>query len=116
MARKTRRGRGRPPGKRLGRVAVRVGAVAAFYVVATAVAHWQGYRFGGNTPVRCRAGHVFTTIWIPGVSVKSVRLGWFRFQRCPVGAHWTLVQPVREDDLTDPERVTAAHHHDTRLP
>jgi hypothetical protein len=26
--------------------------------------------------VRCRRGHLFTAIWIPGISFKAVRLGW----------------------------------------
>ena len=75
-----------------------------------------GYKVGGNTVVRCRDGHLFTTIWIPGVSVKSVRLGWLRFQRCPVGNHWTVVTPVRDMDLTDEERQFAEQHQDVRLP
>jgi hypothetical protein len=41
----------------------------------------------------------------PGASLKSVRLGWWRFQRFPVGRHWTLVTPVRDSDLTADERV-----------
>jgi len=36
-------------------------------------------------PVRCSAGHLFTTIWIPLASLKSVRLGDRRYQRCPAG-------------------------------
>lgn len=66
--------------------------------------------------VRCRQGHLFTTIWIPGASLKSVRLGWYRFQRCPVGGHWSLVRPVREADLDDDERRSAAEHRDLRIP
>lgn len=38
--------------------------------------------------VRCSAGHVFTTIWMPLGSLKAVRLGWKRWQYCPVGRHW----------------------------
>jgi hypothetical protein len=38
----------------------------------------RGYRIGGNLVVRCRKGHLFTTIWIPGASVKAVRFGWWR--------------------------------------
>jgi hypothetical protein len=38
----------------------------------------------GPTIVRCTRGHLFTTIWIPGVSLKSIRIGFVRFQRCPV--------------------------------
>ncbi|HXX90301.1 MAG TPA: hypothetical protein VEI83_08775 [Acidimicrobiales bacterium] len=85
-------------------------------VVGTVVARRLGYKVGGNTVVRCRDGHLFTTIWIPGVSVKSVRLGWYRLQRCPVGGHWTLVSPVREADLSAEERLFAEEHRDVRLP
>jgi hypothetical protein len=90
-------------------------AVGVFYVVATIVARLRGYRFGRNLVVRCRDGHLFTTIWIPGVSLKSIRLGWWRLQRCPVGNHWSIVTPVREADLTDGERRAAAAAHDARI-
>lgn len=73
-------------------------------------------RLGGNVVVRCREGHLFTTIWIPGASVKSLRLGWWRLQRCPVGHHWSIVTPLRESELTEEERSEAAAHHDVRLP
>jgi hypothetical protein len=76
----------------------------------------RGYGFGGNTFVRCRQGHLFTTIWVPGVSVKSVRLGWWRIQRCPVGPHWSVVTPVRETDLSDDERRLASEVQDVRIP
>ncbi|MGA2836194.1 MAG: hypothetical protein ABSF84_06315 [Acidimicrobiales bacterium] len=85
-------------------------------VVATVVLRRRGYGIGGDTLVRCRSGHLFTTIWIPGVSVTSLRLGWWRFQYCPVGRHWTLVVPVRGADLTDEERRAAAATHDLRIP
>jgi hypothetical protein len=91
-------------------------AVVVAYVVGTIVARALGYRLGRNTIVRCRAGHVFTTIWIPGVSVKALRLGWWRLQRCPVGNHWTLVSPVRETDLTEDARRLAAARHDVPIP
>jgi hypothetical protein len=91
-------------------------AVIVAYVVGTIVARMLGYRVGRNTIVRCRAGHVFTTIWIPGVSVKALRLGWWRLQRCPVGNHWTLISPVRESDLTEDERRAAEARHDVRVP
>ena len=70
----------------------------------------------GTVIVRCRAGHLFTTIWIPGASLKSLRLGWWRFQRCPVGWHWTLVTPVRESDLGEDERAAARQIRDARVP
>lgn len=73
-------------------------------------------RLGGRVAVRCRRGHLFTTIWIPGASVKSLRLGWWRFQRCPVGPHWSVVKPVRESSLSEAEQREAAERRDVRLP
>jgi len=88
----------------------------ALDLLATVAARRRGYGVGGNVVVRCRRGHLFTTIWIPGASLKSVRLGWYRFQRCPVGGHWSLVKPVRESDLTEDERRGAAERRDLRIP
>ena len=85
-------------------------------VVGTAVARLLGYHVGGNTVVRCRRGHLFTTLWIPGASLKSVRLGWWRIQRCPVGHHWSLIVPVREASLTARDRRRAHRVHDARIP
>lgn len=82
----------------------------------TLLARRRGYRLGLHTVVRCRSGHVFTTIWIPGGSLKAIRLGTARLQRCPVGEHWTLVRPIREADLTDDDRREAEQHHDMRIP
>ena len=82
----------------------------------TLIARRLGYNLGTNTIVRCRQGHVFTTIWIPGASVKALRLLGRRFQRCPVGGHWSLVTPVRESDLTEDEVREAREHKDIRLP
>ena len=76
----------------------------------------RGYPIGGNLVVRCRKGHLFTTLWIPGVSVKSIRLGWWRIQRCPVGSHWSLVTPVKPTELTEEEERSARERHDARLP
>lgn len=80
------------------------------------VGHRRGHLGGANTVVRCRAGHLFTTLWIPGASLKAVRLGWWRFQRCPVGKHWALVTPVNPSDLTEEERQLATQARDIRLP
>jgi hypothetical protein len=88
------------------------GAVA----LEAAAMRLRGYRMGGNLVVRCRKGHLFTTLWIPGVSFKAVRLGWWRFQRCPVGGHWSLVTPVKQSELTEDERRTAGEQKDVRLP
>jgi len=93
-------------------VAVAVLVLAA----ATMIANRRGYRFGANTLVRCKSGHLFTTIWIPGISLKSVRLGWFRWQRCPLCEHWSFVKPVRAVDLSDEELRAAGEVHDVRIP
>src|SRR5262249_28448593 len=91
-------------------------AIVASYVAATVVARRLGYGVGGETIVRCRRGHLFTTIWIPGVSLKAIRLGWWRLQRCPVGGHWSLVAPVREAALSADERRTARENRDRWIP
>jgi len=80
------------------------------------VARRRGFLLGANTVVRCRSGHLFTTLWIPGASLKAVRLGWWRFQRCPVGVHWSLVTPAKASDLTEEERELASQHRDVRIP
>ncbi len=67
--------------------------IIAAVVIETAAVWLRSHRLGGNLVVRCRQGHLFTTIWIPAASVKSLRFGWWRFQHCPVGNHWTLVRP-----------------------
>ncbi|HEY3879125.1 MAG TPA: hypothetical protein VGM12_11055 [Trebonia sp.] len=71
-----------------------------------------------DTPVRCAAGHVFTTIWIPFASVKAVRLGGERYQHCPVGHHWTTVVPLDLDGaVPGPQQLAAAARvHDIRIP
>jgi len=89
---------------------------AAFLFIETIGLRRKTGRMAGTVVVRCRAGHVFTTIWIPGASLKSVRLGWWRFQRCPVGRHWTLVTPVRESELGESERAAARRVRDVCVP
>jgi hypothetical protein len=76
----------------------------------------RGYPLGGRLVVRCRQGHLFTTLWIPGVSFKSLRLGWLRVQRCPVGNHWTIVTPVKPAELSARERRRAEEHRDAPIP
>jgi hypothetical protein len=94
------------------RIAVGVSAVA----LETAALWLRSGRLGGNVVVRCRRGHLFTTIWIPAASVKSIRLGWWRAQYCPIGHHWTVVTPVKEADLSAEQRQSAREHHDIRMP
>jgi hypothetical protein len=91
-------------------------ALVVFNLVGTLVARRLGYRVGGNVVVRCRRGHLFTTIWIPGVSFKSIRLGWWRIQRCPVGGHWSIVVPVKEAGLSPRQRRSAHGVHDVHIP
>ncbi len=91
-------------------------SILAGYVIGTIVARRRGYNIGGATVVRCRQGHLFTTVWIPCASLKAIRLGWYRVQRCPIGHHWSLVHPVRNADLTEDELRFAGEHHDLRLP
>lgn len=91
-------------------------AIAAAYAAGTVIATRRGYSFGRNTLVRCYHGHLFTTVWIPGGSVKSLRLGFWRLQWCPVGRHVALVRPVKSAGLSDAERAFALSHHDVPIP
>ncbi len=94
-----------------------IGVVVIALAIGTAVARRRGYSgIGGDTVVRCSKGHLFTTIWLPGASLKSIRLGMWRSQHCPVGHHWALVTPVKDSELTDDDRRIAAEHHDVRIP
>jgi hypothetical protein len=90
--------------------------IATGIVEATIVTRRRGFLFGAWTVVRCRQGHLFTTIWVPGVSVKALRLGWWRLQRCPVGRHWSLVTPVEVATLSQDDREVAAQHRDAAIP
>ena len=95
----------------------RAGSGAAAAMLFETAGLWlRARRLGGNVIVRCRHGHLFTTLWIPGASLKSLRLGWWRFQYCPVGRHWSFVTPVGEHGLSDDEQRFAREHHDIRIP
>jgi hypothetical protein len=116
--RKTRRQEARCHNEKMSRrrnitpVVVVVGVIAG----GTVAARLLGYKLGSNVVVRCRQGHVYSTIWIPGVKFKGLDLVVARVQRCPVGKHWSLVVPVREADLTEGERQFARDHHDLPIP
>ena len=70
-----------------------------------------------DTQVRCSAGHLFTTIWVPLASLKAVRLGMTRYQYCPVGHHWATVTRLDDDPATTAGELTeAALVHDVRIP
>jgi hypothetical protein len=94
----------------------RLRVAAAAVLLETVALKLRSNRIGGNVVVRCRQGHLFTTIWLPGASFKSIRFGWWRLQYCPVGKHWSIVTPVKESGLTEDERQTALAHQDIRLP
>jgi hypothetical protein len=94
----------------------RLGLVAGAFIVETIPLLRNGYGIGGNVVVRCSKGHRFTTIWLPGASVKSIRLGPRRFQYCPVGHHWSLVRLVRESDLSARQLRAARDKRDVRIP
>jgi hypothetical protein len=109
------RKRGRAASRRDGRRR-RLMIVVAVILLEVVAIRLRGGRVGRNVVVRCKEGHLFTTIWIPGASLKSVRLGWWRLQRCPVGNHWSIVTPVNHDDLTEEEKRLASQIKDTRVP
>jgi hypothetical protein len=92
--------------------------VVVAFVLSGRYMRRRGYMSRGGTDVivRCSAGHLFTTVWVPLVSFKAIRLGPIRYQYCPVGNHWTFVFPVNESELSDAERRFAAEHHDKRIP
>jgi hypothetical protein len=96
-------------------------ALVILLVVAGVLIVWALIRVrqgqaGSDVIVRCSKGHLFATIWIPGVSFKAIRLGTDRAQWCPVGRHWTTVSRVRESDLTQEDIETAHECHDIRIP
>ena len=90
--------------------------VAGVITGGTLIARRLGSNLGTNTIVRCRQGHVFTTIWIPGIKLKELDLVIARVQRCPVGHHWSLVVPVRPATLSAEDREFAQAHHDIKIP
>ena len=64
---------------------------------------------------KCSEGHLFTTIWVPMISLKALRFGKRRYQHCPVGNHWCLIEPVDETQLSAHELNNAREHRDTRV-
>jgi len=94
----------------------RLGILAGAFVFEAIPLLRNGYGIGGNVVVQCSQGHQFTTIWLPGASVKSLRLGPRRVQYCPVGHHWSLVHLVRESDLSKRQLRAARERRDIRIP
>jgi hypothetical protein len=69
-----------------------------------------------DRPVRCSAGHLFTTIWMPMTTLKAVRLGSERWQYCPVGHHWAMVRRLDDGTASEQDLSSAALVHDVRIP
>jgi hypothetical protein len=90
--------------------------VVVLAIVLAAIALSLRRSGGTERIVRCRAGHLFTSTVVPGASLKAIRLGTVRFQRCPVGQHWTLVGGVDVSTLTPDELAAARSVHDVRVP
>lgn len=57
--------------------------------------------------VRCSKGHLFLTSWYWWGSMKAVRLGPVRYQRCPICRHARLVRKVDGNSLTPSQREQA---------
>jgi hypothetical protein len=70
---------------------------------------------GVETVAKCRAGHLFTTIWTQGASYRSSGRRVVRLRYCPVGRHLTLVAPMQADELTAEQRKAATRYHDARI-
>ncbi len=66
--------------------------------------------------VRCSRGALYSTIWVPLMSFKAVRLGPYRLQRCPVHdrVEWAVLVP--RDRLTPAEIARAAQVKDIGIP
>ena len=89
---------------------------AAFLFIEAVGLRRKTGRIAGTVVVRCARATSSRPSGFPGASLKSVRLGWWRFQHCPIGRHWTLVTPVRESELGETDRVAARQVHDARVP
>ncbi len=97
--------------------AIIAGVLIAVVIAGPPIARVLAYKLRGDVVARCRDGHLFTTVWIPAMPFNSVSLApSIRLQYCPVGRHWTVVTRVRDSDLTDEERQSAAQHRDVRMP
>src|SRR5699024_11330562 len=80
----------------------------------------DGIRYRNVTGVQTCAlpiwgGH-YRTRWLPLVSFKSIRLGTYRLQRCPVHQRWEMTSIVEDEDLT-PEILSEADRYPaSRIP
>jgi hypothetical protein len=79
--------------------------------------HPDGVKSGKyDRVVRCKQGHVYTTVWVPLASLKALRFGSWRYQHCPVGQHWSMTSRVKDlDALTAEEKRSARKWHDNAI-
>lgn len=75
-----------------------------------APAHLSAGRDRFVVVVRCARGGLFETLWVPGASFRSLRLGPWRIMRCPVHDRVEVVHIVDPASLTPQERAAAATH------
>jgi hypothetical protein len=88
--------------------------IAAVVLLRVVAARRRGQpALGREIIVRCGKGHLFETSWSSLGSLTSIRLGFTRFQYCPVGDHWSLVKPVKDSDLTPEDRRIARQNRGT---
>lgn len=86
-------------------------ALAVWLLVSARAAEGRGTR----VVVRCLGGHVFTTMWPPASRRNPFQAGVVRWRYCPVGEHWTMVTPVRPEDLSPAEWQMARRFHDNSI-
>lgn len=94
-----------------------LGAVILAILLLTLIAMARSAAVHGTERIaRCRAGHLFTSRVIPGASLKAIRLGNRRLQKCPVGPHWSIVSWVDPATLPPDQLAEARSRHDSLLP
>lgn len=65
---------------------------------------------------RCSEGHLFSTIWIPLVSFKAIRIGSDRWQKCPLCRKFRRVSLVDKDGLSAAEVEQVRSVQDSPIP
>jgi hypothetical protein len=65
--------------------------------------------------VRCSQGAYYESLWVPLISFKSIRLGSYRLQKCPVHGKWELATIVPEDEISEKVRKEASKYPAKRL-
>ena len=66
--------------------------------------------------VECSGGAYYSTIWVPSVSFKAIRLGSTRVQRCPIHHKWEKTWLVAPDTLEPEVLAKARATRDSRIP